>query len=66
MIIALMAQTLLKQSMEKQDVMGKKKKQGMECCGAQNDDWLAGATGLEPATSGVTDQHSNQLSYAPV
>jgi hypothetical protein len=26
---------------------------------------LAGATGLEPATSGVTGRHSNQLSYAP-
>lgn len=27
---------------------------------------MAGLTGLEPATSGVTDQHSNQLSYNPV
>ncbi len=26
---------------------------------------MARATGLEPATSGVTGQHSNQLSYAP-
>ncbi len=26
---------------------------------------LAGATGLEPATSTVTGWHSNQLSYAP-
>ena len=26
----------------------------------------AGATGLEPATSGVTGRRSNRLSYAPV
>ena len=26
---------------------------------------MAGLTGLEPATSGVTDRHSNQLSYSP-
>ena len=26
---------------------------------------VAGATGLEPATSSVTGWHSNQLSYAP-
>ena len=25
-----------------------------------------GLTGLEPATSGVTDRHSNQLSYSPM
>ena len=24
-----------------------------------------GLTGLEPAASGVTDRHSNQLSYSP-
>jgi hypothetical protein len=26
---------------------------------------MAGMTGLEPATSGVTGQHSNQLSHIP-
>ena len=28
--------------------------------------FLTGLTGLEPATSGVTDRHSNQLSYSPL
>ena len=27
---------------------------------------MAGATGLEPAASGVTGRRSNQLSYAPI
>ena len=27
---------------------------------------MAGVTGLEPATSGVTGQRSNQLSYTPL
>ena len=27
---------------------------------------VAGVTGLEPATSGVTGQRSNQLSYTPL
>jgi hypothetical protein len=27
---------------------------------------LAGTTGLEPATSAVTGQHSNQLNYVPL
>ena len=27
---------------------------------------LAGLTGLEPATSGVTGRHSNRLSYNPL
>jgi hypothetical protein len=26
---------------------------------------MAGTTGLEPATSAVTGQHSNQLNYVP-
>jgi hypothetical protein len=32
---------------------------------AQRPKSMAGATGLEPATSGVTGRRSNQLSYAP-
>ena len=27
---------------------------------------MAGTTGLEPATSAVTGQHSNQLNYVPI
>ena len=27
---------------------------------------MAGTTGLEPATSAVTGQHSNQLNYVPL
>ncbi len=27
---------------------------------------MAGATGLEPATSGVTGRRSNHLNYAPI
>ncbi len=27
---------------------------------------MAGRTGLEPATSGVTGRHSNQLNYRPL
>src|SRR6185312_124968 len=33
--------------------------------GSMRDTCLTGLTGLEPATSGVTDRHSNQLSYSP-
>lgn len=32
----------------------------------QEEEDRAGKTGFEPATSGVTDQHSNQLSYFPL
>ncbi len=32
--------------------------------GALPTERMARATGLEPATSGVTGRHSNQLSYA--
>ena len=34
-------------------------------CGGAGDRLKTGLTGLEPATSGVTDRHSNQLSYSP-
>lgn len=34
--------------------------------GARRKEDRAGKTGFEPATSGVTDQHSNQLSYFPL
>ena len=33
--------------------------------GALPSGFVAGVTGLEPATSGVTGQRSNQLSYTP-
>ena len=46
---------------------------GFECCTAADirklrrirKEKVAGVTGLEPATSGVTGQRSNQLSYTP-
>lgn len=34
-------------------------------CGENLGEEVAGATGLEPAASGVTGRRSNQLSYAP-
>src|SRR4051812_46259536 len=37
----------------------------LEVRGLQRDR-ATGATGLEPATSGVTGRHSHQLSYAPL
>src|SRR3954454_15993157 len=36
-----------------------------ESCGGSQALRSTGATGLEPATSGVTGRRSNQLSYAP-
>ena len=33
--------------------------------GQHTSEEVAGVTGLEPATSGVTGRHSNQLSYTP-
>ncbi len=38
------------------------KKAGLEM-GLQTGAYMAERTGLEPATSGVTGQHSNQLNY---
>src|SRR5580698_4322212 len=35
-------------------------------CGVATAVRTTGLTGLEPATSGVTDRHSNQLSYSPL
>ena len=35
---------------------------GIELAGMS---WLAGTTGLEPATSDVTGRRSNQLNYVP-
>ena len=32
----------------------------------KNQKWMAGATGLEPAASGVTGRRYNQLNYAPI
>jgi hypothetical protein len=44
---------------------GPKSRNGGSCRGVQILENLAGATGLEPAASGVTGRRSNRLSYAP-
>ena len=40
-------------------------RKGTGVWGVRNRLVQTGLTGLEPATSGVTDRHSNQLSYSP-
>ena len=44
---------------------GGEKKKAMHRC-AWPSFFMAGQTGLEPATSGVTGRHSNRLSYYPM
>ncbi len=38
---------------------------GGQFCPPLGEEEVAGATGLEPATSGVTGRRSNQLNYTP-